>query len=668
MLQVLRIALGLGLAILAAVGLGAALGLPLVPRPEVFEPPIVSVARAALPYFPFLGALGLCAVAVAEHWRLPHLIYWLLAGCVIAMLGYHALQASGAASAALLAQPAPLKFVIMGAFGGFVHWLVAGRQAGSIAMLLDDGRDLADTRAAQEQRRCAICVAVWLLLGLVPLALLGWHLLHNASPSLARRVADGAEADGAKMLAEAGLPNLALKVDGHTGHVTGTVADAAARASAFAKAKDVLAPLAGVPGVVAVLQNDIIARDATDPRVAEENARIRAAAEADARKKAEEERLMAEAEAKRKAAEEEARRKAEEERLAAAVAAKRKAAEEEARKKAEEERLASEAEKQLAEIAAKRKALEEEQIKAETERLAQIEAERKQQESTARAKAAAEAEAKRKAAEEEASQRAEAERQAAEIAAKRKAVEEAQVRAEAKRLAQIEAERKQKEAEEQAKAAAAEEARRRAEEAEAQQRAEAERQVAEIEAKRKAAEDAQIKAEAERLAQIEAERREQEAAAKAKAAVEEEAKRKADGAAAAKDESALQSCETQLEEITEKRKIFFKSASSELRKIHAKILDAVAALSKRCINMTIIVSGHTDFQGDEQANQQLSEERAEAVRAALVERGVDSKQLEVRGYAWRRPSDGTMRKTARASDRRAEFMAAPRPAGANAGP
>ena len=125
----------------------------------------------------------------------------------------------------------------------------------------------------------------------------------------------------------------------------------------------------------------------------------RKAAEAEARRKAEEEaRRKAEEEAARKAAEEEARRKAEEE-------AARKAAEEEARRKAEEE--------------AARKAAEE-----EARRKAEEEAARKAAEEEARRKA--EEEAARKAAEEEARRKAEEEaRRKAEEEAARKAEEEA---------------------------------------------------------------------------------------------------------------------------------------------------------------------------------------------------------------------------------------------------
>ena len=149
----------------------------------------------------------------------------------------------------------------------------------------------------------------------------------------------------------------------------------------------------------------------------------RKAAEAEARRKAEEEaRRKAEEEAARKAAEEEARRKAEEEaRRKAEEEAARKAAEEEARRKAEEE--------------AARKAAEE-----EARRKAEEEAARKAAEEEARRKA--EEEAARKAAEEEARRKAEAEaRRAAEEEARRKAEEEAARKAEEEAADEKESER-----------------------------------------------------------------------------------------------------------------------------------------------------------------------------------------------------------------------------------
>ena len=157
----------------------------------------------------------------------------------------------------------------------------------------------------------------------------------------------------------------------------------------------------------------------------------RKAAEAEARRKAEEEaRRKAEEEAARKAAEEEARRKAEEEaRRKAEEEAARKAAEEEAARKAAEEEARRKAEEEAA-----RKAAEE-----EARRKAEEEAARKAAEEEARRKA--EEEAARKAAEEEARRKAEEEaRRKAEEEAARKAAEE-----EARRKAEEEAARKAEE-------------------------------------------------------------------------------------------------------------------------------------------------------------------------------------------------------------------------------
>ncbi|MHC6648328.1 signal recognition particle-docking protein FtsY [Alteromonas sp. HB246098] len=222
---------------------------------------------------------------------------------------------------------------------------------------------------------------------------------------------------------------------------------------------------------------------------AEEEARLKAEAEAQAKAQAEEEAcLKAEAEAQAKAqAEEEARAKAE--------------AEAQAKAQAEEARLKAEAEAQ-----ANAQAEEEARLKAEAEAQAKAQAEEE-----ARAKAEAEAQAKAQA-EEEARLKAEAEAQA-----KAQAEEEARVKAEAEAQAKAQAEeeaRAKAEAEAQAKAQAEEEARVKAE-AEAQAKAQAEEEArvkaeAEAQAKAQAEEEARAKAEAEAQAKAQAEEKPKE--------------------------------------------------------------------------------------------------------------------------------------------------------------
>ncbi|GMM72568.1 hypothetical protein MTsDn5_25200 [Alteromonas gracilis] len=233
---------------------------------------------------------------------------------------------------------------------------------------------------------------------------------------------------------------------------------------------------------------------------AEEEARLKAEAEAQAKAQAEEEaRAKAEAEAQAKAqAEQEARAKAE------AEAQTKVQAEQEARAKAE------------AEAQAKAQAEQEARAKAEAEAQAKAQAEEE-----ARAKAEAEAQAKAQA-EEEARAKAQAKAQAEEEA-RAKAEAEAQAKAQAEEEARAKAE-----AEAQAKAQAEEEARAKAE-AEAQAKAQAEE-----EARAKAEAEAQAKAQAEQEARAKA-----EAEAQAKAQAEEEARAKAEAENKPKEKKSL---------------------------------------------------------------------------------------------------------------------------------
>jgi OOP family OmpA-OmpF porin len=67
------------------------------------------------------------------------------------------------------------------------------------------------------------------------------------------------------------------------------------------------------------------------------------------------------------------------------------------------------------------------------------------------------------------------------------------------------------------------------------------------------------------------------------------------------------------------------------------------------------VGGHTDSQGDEFANQNLSERRAQAVADYLVVNGVPATQLTVLGYGETKPIDARENAAADAKNRRIEF-------------
>ncbi|RJQ57383.1 MAG: OmpA family protein [Desulfobacteraceae bacterium] len=66
-------------------------------------------------------------------------------------------------------------------------------------------------------------------------------------------------------------------------------------------------------------------------------------------------------------------------------------------------------------------------------------------------------------------------------------------------------------------------------------------------------------------------------------------------------------------------------------------LGRVATVLNRYPDTAITVEGHTDSRGSEAYNQQLSERRAQAVRSALIQRGVDSGRIRALGLGETQP-------------------------------
>lgn len=67
------------------------------------------------------------------------------------------------------------------------------------------------------------------------------------------------------------------------------------------------------------------------------------------------------------------------------------------------------------------------------------------------------------------------------------------------------------------------------------------------------------------------------------------------------------------------------------------VIDALAALAIEFAGVQITVEGHTDSDGDPGRNLTLSQQRAEAVRAALIERGLDAASLIAEGFGSQQP-------------------------------
>ena len=102
--------------------------------------------------------------------------------------------------------------------------------------------------------------------------------------------------------------------------------------------------------------------------------------------------------------------------------------------------------------------------------------------------------------------------------------------------------------------------------------------------------------------------------------------------------------------------INFPTGGTEIPPISRALLQNAAASMKQLPSGTVIeIGGHTDNTGDAAANMMLSQQRAEAVRAELVQDGVDPGMLVVKGYGSAKPLAGNDTVEGRFANRRIEY-------------
>jgi outer membrane protein OmpA-like peptidoglycan-associated protein len=78
--------------------------------------------------------------------------------------------------------------------------------------------------------------------------------------------------------------------------------------------------------------------------------------------------------------------------------------------------------------------------------------------------------------------------------------------------------------------------------------------------------------------------------------------------------------------------LLFDSGQAVLKPGGEKTLETIARAVRKPPEQKIVIEGFTDSTGPAELNRRLSEERAQAVKAALVSRGVDPQRVEARGY------------------------------------
>ncbi len=103
-------------------------------------------------------------------------------------------------------------------------------------------------------------------------------------------------------------------------------------------------------------------------------------------------------------------------------------------------------------------------------------------------------------------------------------------------------------------------------------------------------------------------------------------------------------------------KLIFDSAKYTLRPAAREKLAKIAGVVSGHAGLQLMVEGHTDSQGGDAYNQQLSEQRGSAVRDYLIEQGMAADSISSQGFGKGRPVASNETGAGRQENRRVEIV------------
>ncbi|RKT42833.1 OmpA family protein [Thiocapsa rosea] len=102
--------------------------------------------------------------------------------------------------------------------------------------------------------------------------------------------------------------------------------------------------------------------------------------------------------------------------------------------------------------------------------------------------------------------------------------------------------------------------------------------------------------------------------------------------------------------------IQFDVNKADIKPESAGIIDQVVQLMRDHQDLRFSVEGHTDSDGDGELNQRLSQQRAESVVRALIEKGIGPDRLTSKGWGASKPVADNTTENGKAENRRVEFI------------
>ena len=104
------------------------------------------------------------------------------------------------------------------------------------------------------------------------------------------------------------------------------------------------------------------------------------------------------------------------------------------------------------------------------------------------------------------------------------------------------------------------------------------------------------------------------------------------------------------------RGILFDVNKATIKPESMGVINKIVKMMKAHEDLKLRIEGHTDSDGEKRLNQELSEKRAKAVKAILVESGIAASRLKTKGYGESKPVDSNSTPEGKANNRRVEFV------------